>query len=186
MVVVWLPAIPWTSASRADQRQAQGGRLLIVTVFLVTTTSTTHALEPLLLDVAWVQTMQNCCARKLAGCGNIALRQVVVVGSNNNATASGARAASLADLQKLSRSLNQRLLLRLEHLQWCSVCDSAKIFLTSKCSYIFFFLSPPIKTKTGIANRWETTNRKTTWTNHYDWPNHAAAAVFITFFSGKC
>ncbi len=127
--------------------------------------------------------MQNCCARKLAGCGNIALRKVVVVGGNNNATASGARAASLADLQKLSRSLNQRLLLRLEHLQWCSVCDSAKIFLTSKCSYIYFFLTPPIKTKTGIANRWETTNSKTTWTNHYDWPNHAAGAVFITFFS---
>jgi hypothetical protein len=144
MVVVWLPAIPWTSASRADQQQARGGRLLIVvTVFLVTTTSTTNTLETLLLDIAWVQTMQNCCARKLAGCGNIALRKVVVVGGNNNGTGSGARAASLADLQKLSRSLNQRL-------QWCWVCDSAKIFLTSKCSYVYFFLTHPSKLKLGL------------------------------------
>lgn len=67
--------------------------------------------------------------------------KVVVVGGNGNATGSGARAASLANIKKLSRSLNQRLLLRLEHLQWCSICDSAKMFPTSKCRSVsnFFF-----------------------------------------------
>jgi len=46
----------------------------------------------------------------------------------------------------------------LEHLQWYSVCDPAKIFLTSKFSYLRFS-KPTYKTKTGTAtNRWETTN----------------------------
>jgi hypothetical protein len=35
-----------------------------------------------------------------------------------------------------------------EHLQWFSVCDPAKIFLTSKFSY--FFPTPPIKLKLGL------------------------------------
>jgi hypothetical protein len=45
------------------------------------------------------------------------------------------------------------------HVWSCSVLDHAKIFLTSKLSYLlFFFPAPPHKTKTGIAMRWETTN----------------------------
>jgi hypothetical protein len=44
-----------------------------------------------------------------------------------------------------------------EHLHWCSVCDPAKIFLTSKFSYLPFS-NPTHKTKTWTANRWETTN----------------------------
>jgi hypothetical protein len=47
----------------------------------------------------------------------------------------------------------------LEHLQRCSVCDPAKIFLTSKFSYLPFF-NPTHQNKTGTANRWETTNSK--------------------------
>jgi hypothetical protein len=43
-----------------------------------------------------------------------------------------------------------------EHLQWCSVCDPAKIFLTSKFSYLLFS-NLTHKTETGTANRWETT-----------------------------
>jgi hypothetical protein len=40
--------------------------------------------------------------------------------------------------------------------QRSSVCDPAKIFLTSKFSYLLF-CNPTHKTKTGTANRWETT-----------------------------
>jgi hypothetical protein len=47
----------------------------------------------------------------------------------------------------------------LEHLQRCSVCDPAKIFLTSKFSYLPFF-NHTHKNKTGTANSWETTNSK--------------------------
>jgi hypothetical protein len=43
----------------------------------------------------------------------------------------------------------------------CSVCDHAKIFRTSKFSYLLFS-NPTCKTKTAIANRWETTNSKPT------------------------
>jgi len=39
------------------------------------------------------------------------------------------------------------------HLQWCSVCDPAKVFLTSKFSYLLFS-NPAHQTKTGTANRW--------------------------------
>jgi len=46
-----------------------------------------------------------------------------------------------------------------ELLQWCSVCDPAKIFLTSKFSYLLFS-NPTHKTKSGTANRRETTNSK--------------------------
>jgi hypothetical protein len=45
----------------------------------------------------------------------------------------------------------------LEHLQRCSLCDLAKIFFTSKFSYLLFSTH---KTETGIANRWGTSNRK--------------------------
>ncbi len=44
-----------------------------------------------------------------------------------------------------------------EHLQWCSVCDHTKVVFTSKSSYLLFS-NPAHKTKTGIADRWETTN----------------------------
>ncbi len=47
--------------------------------------------------------------------------------------------------------------LGLDHLQWCSVCDPAKRFLESKFGYLPFS-NPTQKTKTGTANRWETTN----------------------------
>jgi hypothetical protein len=46
----------------------------------------------------------------------------------------------------------------LEHLHWCSVCDLAKIFLTSKLSFFPPTLVPTHKTKTVTSNRWETTN----------------------------
>jgi hypothetical protein len=47
----------------------------------------------------------------------------------------------------------------LEHLQRCSVCEPAKMFLTSKFSYLPFS-NPTHKNKTGTANRLETTNSK--------------------------
>jgi hypothetical protein len=37
------------------------------------------------------------------------------------------------------------------------VCDPAKIFLTSKFSYLLFFSNPTYKTKTRTTNKWETT-----------------------------
>jgi hypothetical protein len=45
----------------------------------------------------------------------------------------------------------------LENLQQCFLCDLAKEILTFKFSYILFS-NPAHKTKTGTANRWETTN----------------------------
>ncbi len=57
----------------------------------------------------------------------------------------------------------------LEHLERCWVCDSEKIFFTSKFSYVLFCNSTN-KTETGTANTWGTTNSKTAWTNHYDGP----------------
>jgi hypothetical protein len=42
-----------------------------------------------------------------------------------------------------------------DYLQWCSVCDPAKIFLIS--SYLLFS-NPTHKTETGTTNRWVTTN----------------------------
>jgi hypothetical protein len=41
----------------------------------------------------------------------------------------------------------------------CITCDVAKIFFTSKFSFILFY-NPTYKTKTGTAYRWETTNSK--------------------------
>ncbi len=46
-----------------------------------------------------------------------------------------------------------------EHLQRYSVCDSAKIFFTSKFSYVLF-CNPTHKTETGTTNRWGTTYSK--------------------------
>jgi hypothetical protein len=49
----------------------------------------------------------------------------------------------------------------LEHLQQCTVCDPAKIFLTPKFSYLLFYQTPPSfppKIKTKPISRWETTN----------------------------
>jgi len=55
----------------------------------------------------------------------------------------------------------------------CSVCDPAKTFLTSKFSYLLF-CNPTHKTKTGIPNRWKTTNSKwPEWINSHQctsWP----------------
>ncbi len=45
----------------------------------------------------------------------------------------------------------------LEHLQQGSVCDPTGLFLTSKYRYLLFS-NPTHKTKSGTANRWETTN----------------------------
>jgi hypothetical protein len=53
----------------------------------------------------------------------------------------------------------QHIICHLEHLQQCSVCDPAKICLTSKFRCLFFS-NTTHKTKTAIANRWETTNSK--------------------------
>jgi hypothetical protein len=39
----------------------------------------------------------------------------------------------------------------------CSVCDPAKIFLTSKVYSYFLFSNPTHQTKTGTANKWKTT-----------------------------
>jgi len=50
-----------------------------------------------------------------------------------------------------------RTVVDLEHSSSFSVCDYAKIFLTSKCSYVLFS-NPTHKTATATANRWETTN----------------------------
>jgi hypothetical protein len=44
----------------------------------------------------------------------------------------------------------------LEHLQRCSVCKPTQLFLTFKFSYLFPFSNHTHKTKTGIANRRET------------------------------
>jgi hypothetical protein len=46
-----------------------------------------------------------------------------------------------------------------EHLQLYSICDPAKIYFTSKFSYVLF-CNPTHKTETGTANRWGTTNSK--------------------------
>jgi hypothetical protein len=59
------------------------------------------------------------------------------------------------------RSLSVQIATSLEQLQQCSVCDPAKIFLTSIFSYLLFS-NPAHKTKTGTANRWETTNSNPT------------------------
>jgi hypothetical protein len=47
-----------------------------------------------------------------------------------------------------------------QHLQQCSVCDPAKIFFTSKFSYVLLFCNPANRTETGTANTWGITNSK--------------------------
>jgi len=50
-----------------------------------------------------------------------------------------------------------------EHLQWCSVCDPITLFLTSKLRFFLIFFggfNPTHKTKTHVANRWQTTKSK--------------------------
>jgi hypothetical protein len=42
----------------------------------------------------------------------------------------------------------------LEHPHWCSVCDPAQMFLTSKFSHLLFY-NATHKTETKTANRWE-------------------------------
>jgi hypothetical protein len=53
------------------------------------------------------------------------------------------------------------LFFALEHLQQCSICDLAKIFFTSKFSYLFS-CNPTNKTETGAANKRGITNSKQT------------------------
>jgi hypothetical protein len=48
------------------------------------------------------------------------------------------------------------------------VCESAKIFLTSKISYLLFS-NPTHETKLGLQIGGRLLYQ-TTWTNHYDWP----------------
>jgi hypothetical protein len=43
----------------------------------------------------------------------------------------------------------------LDHLQWCSVCDPAKIFFTSMFTYLLFG-NPTLKTEIGTAYRCRT------------------------------
>jgi hypothetical protein len=73
--------------------------------------------------------------------------------------------------------------LALELLQRCSVCDPAKIFFTSKFSYLILF-NPTHQAQIGTANRWETTNCKPSgpiiMMCQWETPR---ADVFITLFS---
>jgi hypothetical protein len=55
-------------------------------------------------------------------------------------------------------AITLQILNSLEHLQWCSVCNPAKISLTCKFTFLLF-PTPPVKSKTGTANRWETSNK---------------------------
>ncbi len=50
----------------------------------------------------------------------------------------------------------------LEHIQYNGVCTSAKIFFTSKFSYLLF-CNPNHETETRTASRWGTTNSKPPW-----------------------
>jgi hypothetical protein len=75
-----------------------------------------------------------------------------------------------------------------EHLQWCSVCDPAKIFLTSKFSYLLF-CNHTHKTKAGTSNQWETTNSKQPRPIIMIGQSKRGSSSrirFITLFSGKC
>jgi len=49
-----------------------------------------------------------------------------------------------------------------EMLQLCSICNLAKIFFTSKFSYLLF-CNPTHKAETGTTHRWGTTNSKPSW-----------------------
>jgi hypothetical protein len=56
----------------------------------------------------------------------------------------------------------------LDHLQWCSVCDFAKLFFTSMFSYLLF-CKPPHKTEIGTAYRCRTTNSKSPGPKQKHW-----------------
>jgi hypothetical protein len=51
----------------------------------------------------------------------------------------------------------------LDQIQWCSVCDPVKIFLTSKFSYLLVS-NPTHKTKTGTKFR-DRSRRRIGWMN---------------------
>jgi len=80
-----------------------------------------------------------------------------------------------------------------EHPQQCSVCEPAKIFLTSEFSYLLFS-NPTHKTKTKTAIRWETISIKppgpSIGPREEALPlpirNREQQIIFITLFSGKC
>jgi hypothetical protein len=73
----------------------------------------------------------------------------------------------------------------LEHLQWCSVCDPAKIFFASKFSYILFCNPTTHKTKTGqqiggglvIGNHLD----RSVW--YANQKQSSSQIIFITLFS---
>jgi hypothetical protein len=48
----------------------------------------------------------------------------------------------------------------LEHLQWCPACNLAKMFLTSKFSYLLLSNLTHKLRFTGTANKWKMTNNK--------------------------
>jgi hypothetical protein len=71
-----------------------------------------------------------------------------------------------------------------------SVCDPAKMFFTSKFSFVLF-CNHTCKTETGTANRWETTNSKPLgpiiMTGRSETPS-SSQIIFITLFfaGGQC
>jgi hypothetical protein len=86
----------------------------------------------------------------------------------------------------LSFAYNQKS--KFEHLQQWPLCDPTKIFLTSKFSYLLFS-TPTHKTKTGTANRWETTNSKALGPIIMIGQSETGSIsqiIFITHFSGRC
>jgi hypothetical protein len=75
-----------------------------------------------------------------------------------------------------------------ENLYQCSVCDLAKIFLTSKFSYSLFS-NLTHKTKTGTANRSETTNSKPPGSKSLRLGiqiRSSSQIVFIALVSSRC
>jgi hypothetical protein len=76
----------------------------------------------------------------------------------------------------------------LEHPHRCSICYPAKIFLTSKFSYLHF-CNPTDKTELGIANRWETTNSKPRGPIMMIGQSkigNSNRSIFITLLSSRC
>jgi hypothetical protein len=76
-----------------------------------------------------------------------------------------------------------------EHPQRCSVCEPAKLFLTSEFRYSLFS-NPTHKTKTKTAIRWETISIKPPEPREEAPPlpirNREQHVIFITLFSSKC
>jgi hypothetical protein len=69
------------------------------------------------------------------------------------------------------------------NLQQCSVCDPAKILLVSKFSYLLLS-NPTHETKTGIANRWKTTQPIIMMGESET--GSSSQIIIITLFSGRC